>query len=293
MSSVIKYGVQHGLKDPFLFSTSHKALRGIDPEAEDGNEVDYYKFGVDFFKPCMDVEKSPVLGGDNLDKAMEQLENGENVIFLANHQSEADPQVVSVAFEKMGHAVPAAEMVYVAGHKVTTDPLAVPFSMGRNLICIHSKKHINADPDTKSTKMRQNIGAMGDMLKMLASPKGTALWVAPSGGRDRRDVESGDIPIADFDQKTIDMFRLMGNKSKKPTHFYSMSMRTYELCPPPDNVETGVGEQRNVRYGPVGVSISEELVLEGGLESREAFRQLAFDKAEEGYNALLEELDIN
>jgi len=293
MSNVIGYGIEHGFRDPYLFSTSHTALRGRDPESEGGNEVDYYKFGVDFFAPCIDVERSPVLGKKNLDTAMGQLADGENVVFLANHQSEADPQVVSVCFDKVGYGGVAEEMVYVAGHKVTTDPLAVPFSMGRNLICIHSKKHINADPDTKSTKMKQNLGAMGDMLRMLASPTGTALWVAPSGGRDRRNVETGDIPVATFDQKTIDMFRLMGNKSKKPTHFYSLSMRTYDLCPPPDVVESSVGEKRNVRYGPVGVSVSEELILEGGLESREAFVKLAIDRCEEGYDAVLEALANN
>jgi glycerol-3-phosphate O-acyltransferase len=30
----------------------------------------------------------------------------------------------------------------VAGDRVTTDLLAMPFSMGRNLLCIFSKKHV-------------------------------------------------------------------------------------------------------------------------------------------------------
>lgn len=239
----------------------------------------------------MDVANSVVLGKENLDRAIGQLEAGENVVFLANHQSEADPQVVSVTFDKVGYGLAAEDMVYVAGHKVTTDPLAVPFSMGRNLICIHSKKHLDADAETKGIKMRQNLQAMGGMLKMLSSEEGVAIWVAPSGGRDRRDVESGDVPIADFDQKTIDMFRLMGNKSKKPTHFYSMSMVSYDLCPPPDVVEAGVGEQRNVRFVPVGVSVSDEVIVEGGLESRETFAKLAFKMCGEGYDALIKAFD--
>lgn len=238
----------------------------------------------------MDVENSVVLGPENLDTAVQQLANGENVVFLANHQSEADPQVVSVTFEKAGYTRCAEEMVYVAGHKVTTDPLAVPFSMGRNLICIHSKKHLDADPETKGMKMRQNLQAMGGMLKMFASDTGTAIWVAPSGGRDRRDLETGEVPIAPFDKKTVDMFRLLGNKSKKPTHFYAMSMVSYDLCPPPDFVEAGVGEQRNVRFSRVGVSVSEELIVEGGLETRDVFTGLAFDRCEEGYAELLNAL---
>jgi len=270
-----------------MFSATHKALRGVDPESENGNTVDFYKFGVDFFKPCMDVTKSLVLGQANLDKAMQQLKDGDNVIFFANHQSEADPQVVSVTFEKAGYQLAAEEMVYVAGHKVTTDPLAVPFSMGRNLICIHSKKHIDADKETKSIKMKQNLQAMGGMLKMLAGDPGVAIWVAPSGGRDRRDQETGEVPIAGFDQKTIDMFRLLGNKSKKTTHYYALSMLSYDLCPPPDVVEAGVGEQRNVRFVPVGVSVSEEICVKGGLETREKFADLAFDMCDSGYGDLV------
>ncbi len=69
---------------------------------------------------------------------------------------------------------------------------------------------------------------------------GCALWVAPSGGRDRRNVETGEVPIADFDSKTLDMFRLMGNKSKVPTHYFPLAMVTYDLCPPPDTISAGV-----------------------------------------------------
>ena len=190
---------------------------------------------------------------------MDQLAAGDNVVFLANHQSEADPQVMSVCLEQAGFPEAASGITYVAGHKVTTDALAIPFSMGRNLICIHSKKHIDTDPETKPLKQRQNLNAMSDMLGMLKQG-GTALWVAPSGGRDRRDLTTGKVPIAKFDSKTIDMFRLMGNKSKKPTHYYPLAMVTYDLCPPPDYVEAGTGEQRNVRFTRVGISCGEELI---------------------------------
>merc|ERR1712165_315958 len=116
--------------------------------------------------------------------------------------------------------------------------------MGRNLICIHSKKHIDADPETKPFKSKQNLLAMNGMPKKMKKG-GSIIWVAPSGGRDRRDLDSGKVPVAPFDQKTIDMFRLMGNKSKQPMHYYAFSMVTYDLCPPPDFVDVGTGEQRN------------------------------------------------
>jgi glycerol-3-phosphate O-acyltransferase len=289
----IMYAQRFGMPDSpdlYTFDVTHTALRGK-PELENGNQVDYYKFGCDFFRPCMNLEQSVVLGHDNLKQAMEQLANGDNVIFFANHQSEADPQVVSCLMDKAGYGEQAANMVYVAGHKVTTDPLAIPFSMGRNLICIHSKKHINADPDTKPEKQRQNLKAMSAMLEKFKQG-GCLLWVAPSGGRDRRDLETGKVPPAPFDSKTIDMFRLMGNKSKKPMHYYPMAMVSYDLCPPPDFVDAGVGEERNVRYVPVGIQVGEETQSVGGLELRKDFCQHAFETCLQGYDELLKAMAV-
>ena len=288
MMNALQYGMKYGLGDKFSFGTIHTALRG-NPENEDGNEIDFYAFGCNFFGPAMDLDNSPVLGVEFLKKASEQLKNGENVVLLANHQSEADPQVVSKLLEKVDMTEEAENLFYVAGHKVTTDALAIPFSMGRNLICIHSKKHIDADPETKPKKQKQNLTAMNGMLGKLKAG-GTMIWVAPSGGRDRRNVETGDVPLAPFDQKTVDMFRLMGNKSKVPTHFYSFSMVSYDLCPPPDFVEAGTGEQRNVRFVPVGISCSEEIENEGGVESRQLFSEKAFEACQKGYDELLSKM---
>jgi glycerol-3-phosphate O-acyltransferase len=283
----VQLGFKHGMgPEKFIFGVTHDALRG-DPETEDGNSLDFYTWGCHFFRPFIDMENSQVLGMDNIKKAADQIAAGENVIFLANHQSEADPQVVSIMLEKAGYPEHADKVVYVAGHKVTTDPLAIPFSMGRNLVCIHSKKHIDADPDTKSVKTRQNMAAMSGMLKKLKNG-GCMLWVAPSGGRDRRDVNTGKTPIAPFDSKTIDMFRLMGNKSKKPTHFYSFAMVSYELCPPPDFIDPGVGEQRNFRFVPVGIKVGEELMTDGGLETRHEFCDRTFAQTLKDYHELRE-----
>jgi len=288
----IQYGMKFGMgEDKYKFDVTHTALRG-DPEKEDGNTVDFYKFGCDFFGPCMDLDKSRVLGIDNLQQAMDQIAAGENVVLLANHQSEADPQALSVLMEKAGFEKQAAEMIYIAGHKVTTDTLAIPFSMGRNLVCIHSKKHMDSEPDLKKMKQRQNLQAMSAMLKKMKEG-GALLWVAPSGGRDRRDVETGEVPIAPFDSKTIDMFRLMGNKSEVKTHYYSLAMVSYDLCPPPDHVEAGTGEQRNVRFGPVGISMGPELESTGGLESRREFCDEAMKQCQIGYDDLLANMKNN
>eukprot|EP00956_Cyclotella_meneghiniana_P009039 scaffold12408_cov22-Cyclotella_meneghiniana.AAC.2 len=211
MMRTVQFGMKYGLGinsnggggEKYTFTNvRHTALRGDpnDTRYQDealkqmlGDDVstDFYEAGCNFFRPSMDLANSLILGVDNLKKATQQLEAGDNVVFLANHQSEADPQVVSCLFEKAGAAYGelASRLTYVAGHKVTTDPLAIPFSMGRNLLCIHSKKHIDSDPETKPAKSKQNMSAMNEMLQGLKEG-GMAIWVAPSGGRDRRVVSS-------------------------------------------------------------------------------------------------------
>lgn len=277
--------------EPFCFQgTSHVALRG----GEDTNELDldFYDIGNQFFRPAMDLDRSVILGRDNLREAFDKMAEGDNVVFLANHQSEADPQVLSVLLEQKMN-VPddeASRVVFVAGHKVTTDPLAIPFSMGRNLICIHSKKHINTDPESKPAKQKQNLAAMANMLDMMRRG-GLALWVAPSGGRDRRDLTTGTVPVAPFDQKTVDMFRLMARKSKVTTHFYPLAMFSYDLCPPPDTIDAGVGEVRNVRYSPIGVACGEALENVGGVDQRQLFTEMAQEVCEKEYRNLIRTID--
>jgi glycerol-3-phosphate O-acyltransferase len=284
----VQYGMKYGLPnspDFFTFNVSHTSLDGTQ---ETFDQIDFYGLGCNFFRSCMDLTSVDVnvLGATtHLVQIQEQLLAGDNVVLFANHQSEADPQVVSACLELAGFEQIASKLIFVAGHKVTTDPLAIPFSMGRNLLCIHSKKHIDADPETKPTKQKQNLKAMNALLSML-KVGGTIIWVAPSGGRDRRNVETGTVPIAPFDSKTIDMFRLMGNKSKKPTHYYTFAMVSYDLCPPPDTIEAVAGENRNVRFSPVGMAIGAELESVGGLETRQTFCMTAQNQCQADYERL-------
>jgi len=280
--SAVEFGNKYGLsEDKFMFETAHTAIR---------EPFDYYRWGCNFFYPVMNGNKSAIKGEESLNEIEKKLEAGENVVFFANHQSEADPQVVSYAFEQMNHGKLAEDMIYVAGHKVTTDPLAIPFSMGRNLLCIHSKKHLDSDPETKPMKSKQNLATMSHMQNLLKEG-GALIWVAPSGGRDRRDLKTNEVPIAPFDQKTIDLFRLLGVKSKKTCNFYTMALVSYDLCPPPDFVTKDVGEQRNIRYSSIGVSIAENPVENvGGAEKRHLFTERAFAECDQLYNELLEEM---
>lgn len=282
----IQLGMQFGMGEKkFQFGNTHIAIRA-DDEENPAPGVDFYKFGNDFFLNAIDMPNSMVMGEENLKRAFSHIEKGENVVFLANHQSEADPQVFSLLMESIGLPEEASKVCFVAGHKVTTDTLAIPFSMGRNLLCIHSKKHINSEPELKAQKQKQNLASVSALLGNFRKG-GHAVWVAPSGGRDRRDLETGKVPIAPFDQKTVDMFRLMGNKSKVKTHFFPMAMVSYELCPPPDSVEAGTGEKRNIRYSPIGIAIGNEVPNVGGVDSRHLFTDHAFEECEEDYAKLL------
>ena len=115
----LELGMKYGMgEDKFTFGVTHKAIRGRTDDAEEleegkPNTYDFYKFGCDFFLPAMDLKNSVVLGQENLAKAMEQIKAGENVVFLANHQSEADPQVFSVLLDQVGLGEEAADVVYV------------------------------------------------------------------------------------------------------------------------------------------------------------------------------------
>lgn len=61
----------------------------------------------------------------------------------------------------------ATDVIYVAGDRVVTDPLCKPFSMGRNMFCVHSKKRMDDAPELKEEKQRTNRRTLSAMLKAL------------------------------------------------------------------------------------------------------------------------------
>ena len=65
------------------------------------------------------------------------------------------------------HAGLATDVIYVAGDRVVTDPLCKPFSMGRNMFCVHSKKRMDDVPELKEEKQRTNRRTLSAMLKAL------------------------------------------------------------------------------------------------------------------------------
>ena len=61
----------------------------------------------------------------------------------------------------------ATDVHYVAGDRVVADPLCKPFSMGRNLFCVHSKKHLDDEPALKEQKVRTNRQTLVSMAREL------------------------------------------------------------------------------------------------------------------------------
>ena len=236
------------LSDPTLFEAYHKMER---------KPFDFYRFGLDFFGPLIDEKASSFMGERELDEIEENLRIGQNAILFANHQTEPDPQIISFMLQDK-HPRLAEEMIFVAGHRVTSDPVAIPFSRGRNLICIFSKRHIENDPDQKEARILHNRKAM-EKLKSLLKEGGKCIYVAPSGGRDRPNEQNELLP-AMFDPASLELFRLMATGTK--TRFYPLAMHTYEIMPPSEKVEKELGETREAGFGPVYLAIGQALDLD-------------------------------
>lgn len=239
--------VEEQCRSPHIFQPFHRHIR---------QPFDYYTFGIEFLRPLFDKERSIVKGKEHLADIANRLKAKENVIFLANHQTEADPMAIGLLLEDTFPSI-AEEMIFVAGERVTTDPLAIPFSMGRNLLCIYSKRYIDHPPELKRQKQLHNQRTM-QLMGELLSEGGVCIYVAPSGGRDRRGI-SGKVEVAPFDPSSIKMFYLMAEKAGHPTSFYPMALATYDLMPPPETVQIELGEERHAKRTAIHMAISPKI----------------------------------
>lgn len=235
------------IKKPHQFSIFHRSIR---------EPFDYYQFGLDFIRPFINFNYSKIFGMDSLKRIQDQLKKGENVILLANHQTEPDPQVISLLLEKIDPKL-AADIVFVAGHRVITDPMAIPMSLGRNLLCIYSKKHISQTPEEKANKVLHNQRTLKQMHELL-NKGGYCIYVAPSGGRDRQNDE-GVFSPAPFDAQSVELFWLLSQQAEKATHFYPFALQTHGLMPPPKHLEKELSERRIIHFTPVRLAFGEEI----------------------------------
>lgn len=220
---------------------------------------DYYRFGLDFMRPLVDRQNSSVNGLENVEKMIDQISRGENVVLLANHQTESDPQLISILLES-SFARFAEKMIFVAGERVITDPLAIPFSLGCDLLCIYSKRYIDHFADKKRERLLHNQKTM-QVMKDLLQSGGQLIYVAPSGGRDRLNSK-GVVEVAHFDPASIEMFYLMSKKAKTPTHFYPLTLVTYEVLPPPERLQKELGEKRAAKFSPIHIHFGPEIDMQ-------------------------------
>lgn len=239
--------IQNQCQSPYPFNVYHKAE--ITP-------FNFYQFGLDIIRPLIQMEKSKILGESNLEQLLSQIQAKENVILFGNHQIEPDPQAISLLIEQKSPQL-AFNMIFIAGHRVTTDPLAVPFSRGRNLICIYSKRYVEIPPELKKEKLLHNQKAMHKIVQLLEEG-GNCIYLAPSGGRDRKN-EQGQIEVAPFDPDSTEMFLLLSKKTERKTHFYPLSLYTYPLLPPPQTIKKTLGESRYTTTTPIHLYIGNEI----------------------------------
>lgn len=231
--------VKKQISEPYPFQPYHHKIR---------EPVDYYAFGLEFLRPLVDFSLSTISGKQYLEEIALHVKNGNNIILLANHQVEPDPQAISLMLEPLYPDL-AENMIFVAGERVITDPVAVPFSLGRNLLCIYSKRYIDHPPELKLQKQMHNKRTM-ELMSELFSQGGKCIYVAPSGGRDRPNQE-GVVEVAPFDPQSIEMFNLMAKKSTHPTFFYTLALKTYMLLPPPETIQVELGEARRTKRGGI------------------------------------------
>lgn len=245
--------------NPYKFPSFHQSMT---------EPYDYFEFGQKYVGSLIDFTKSYLGHRERFDEIEKQLEAGDNVIIYANHQSEADPGIWA---HMLMHTHPklAKQICYVAGDRVVSDPLCVPFSMGRNLYCVHSKRHMEDDPDTKAEKSAMNRQTLRNM-GMAFAKGGTLLWIAPAGGRDRPGDDGVYVP-GKFDPAAVELMRALSvkaeNKAGTKSHFYPFAMYSAPLMPPPKTVEKGLGERRMVNFTGVGISVGEEMDVKAVVEA--------------------------
>nr|UKG18720.1 chloroplast glycerol-3-phosphate acyltransferase [Forsythia viridissima] len=269
-------------RDPFEFSPYHEAIR---------EPFDYYKFGQNYIRPLTDFRSSYV-GNISLFSEMEKkLQQGENIILISNHQSEADPAIIALLLESTCPRL-AGNLIYVAGDRVVTDPFCKPFSMGRNLLCVYSKKHMNDDPELVDMKKRANTKSLKEMALLLRGGS-KIIWIAPSGGRDRPDPVTNEWHPAPFDASSVDNMRRLTEHAGIPGNIYPLAILCYDIMPPPAQVEKEIGEKRVISFHGAGLSVAPNIsyheiaaAFEDPEEAKVAYSQSLYSSVNEQYNVL-------
>ncbi len=249
---IISYAefVLRQIQTPYNFEPYHKALR---------SPFDHYEFGSTLFRPLINFNRSAFFGKETLKTIETLLAKNENVVIFSNHQTEIDPQALNLLLEKEFPDLPP-QITYVAGERVVTDPLAVPFSLGMNLFCVYSKKYFDVYPDRKTQMLEHNKRTMLRLGEHLDGGH-QCITVFPSGGRDRPN-ENKIVQVAKFDPQSIELLYLLGRKSKTPTHYFPLALSTHDMLPPPEDLQKDLGEKRPTNEAAVYFHFGKEIDME-------------------------------
>jgi glycerol-3-phosphate O-acyltransferase len=123
--------------------------------------------------------------------------------------------------------------------------------MGCDLLCIYSKRYIDYPQELREEKLLHNKKTM-QLMSELLKEGGKIIYVAPSGGRDRKNKD-GVIEVAPFDAGSIELLYLMARKAEVKTHFIPFTVETYHLFPPPATIQREIGEDRLIERGPIHI----------------------------------------
>jgi len=229
------------IQDPYPFPSTHK------PTKEDSS---FYDLGIKLTAPLI-LGDPEIKNPDHLREIEARLKNGENVILAANHQTELEPQILSLVCDPVAKDL-FRNTYFVAGERVTTDPLAAPLSRGRHLFCIYAKRYVAEDKQIEIDRRMHNLKTIKQMKELL-NQGGCCIYVALSGGRDRPDA-SQQIQLSPFDPSSVGLFALLAHTAKKPTHIYPLVVSTFNVLPPPLKVNKELGERRWTQGGEVSVA---------------------------------------
>ncbi|XP_076930708.1 glycerol-3-phosphate acyltransferase, chloroplastic-like isoform X1 [Bidens hawaiensis] len=270
------------VKEPFEFSPYHEAIR---------EPFNYYLFGQNYIRPLINFRESYVGNVSIFSEMEEHLKKGENAILISNHQSEADPAVIALLLETTNPYI-SENIIYVAGDRVITDPLCKPFSMGRNLLCVYSKKHMNDVPELADMKRRANTRSLKEMALLLRGGS-KIIWIAPSGGRDRPDPVTNQWFPAPFDASSLDNMRRLVDHAGVVGHIYPLAILCHDIMPPPPQVEKEIGEKRLVSFHGTGISIAPEINFQTATascgspeEAKATYSQILYDSVCQQYSVL-------
>lgn len=270
------------MEEPFEFSPYHKSMR---------EPFDYFMFGQNYIRPLVDFRSSYVGNVSLFYEMEEKLNQGHNIVLISNHQTEADPAIIALLLESTNPQV-AENLTYIAGDRVITDPLCKPFSMGRNLICVYSKKHMLDVPELIEMKRKENTRSLKEMALLLRAGS-QIIWISPSGGRDRPDPVTEEWYPAPFDTSSVDNMRRLAEHSGTPGHFYPLALLCHDIMPPPPQVEKEIGEKRVISFHGTGLSVAPEISFadivsasENPEEAKEAYTQALYNSVSEQYNVL-------